>query len=388
MTRLARRASLALLGLALGVLLAELVLRVAQPVSSEDLLPLSYQARLRRAVAGGAYFRFDQALGWAPPPGVSRRSDGVTYASNRAGLRADREYPTGPPPGVRRLAAFGESFTFCQDSNLPECWTTKLERAWAGTEVLNFGVSGYGPDQAWLRYQRDGPAYPACAVLIGYMVENINRVVTRFYPFYQPSTGLIFSKPRFVLDGEGLALVPNPVSDHQQLGEPQFVEQTLGPGDRWYFPGVFVANPLDRLDLVRLVRTSAYRYHHGDPLGDGLARAYRERGEAFQVAGRVLIEFARQVRRDGAIPIVVVFSPASEIEAALAGRDAIYAPLLEWLAREGVATIDVTDALVDEARRSGVSAVAIHHYTARGNDIVARTLARRLPEVVGAPCGV
>ena len=55
-----------------------------------------------------------------------------------------------------RLAVFGDSFTHCDEITYQNCWTSRLESLWPNTEVLNFGVPGFGPDQAWLRYQRDG----------------------------------------------------------------------------------------------------------------------------------------------------------------------------------------------------------------------------------------
>jgi len=67
-----------------------------------------------------------------------------------------------------------------------DCWTSGLEHAWPGSEVLNFGAPDYGHDQAWLRYERDGRAYRPCVVLMGYMVDSISRVVSRFRPFQSP----------------------------------------------------------------------------------------------------------------------------------------------------------------------------------------------------------
>jgi hypothetical protein len=47
----------------------------------------------------------------------------------------------------------------------------------------------------------------------------------------------------------------------------------------------------------------------------------------------------------------------------------------------------VTDALTEEARRSGVPAVVRYHYRPLGNEVVARTLADRLPGLIGQTCG-
>ncbi len=382
----ARRLALVLAGIGLGFGLGETALRLAQPFPKGALLPLSYyEGRLRRVAAGETYFRFDQDLGWVTTPNVVRRG-AVTYRNNRAGMRADREYAADPPPGVRRLEAFGDSFTYCQDVELAQCWTTELERLWPGTEVLNFGVTGYGPDLAWLRYQRDGPALHPCAVLIGYMVENVNRVVNRFYPFYEPDTGIVASKPRFLLADQSLALLPNPVTDPNQLNDPLWVERTLGPHDDWYFPGVFVAGPLDRFEMVRLARTAAFRTRHEEMAANAVTRAYREQGEAFQIVGRVLVGFARQVRAAGATPVVILFGRAEEIDTSRRGEAPVYGPLLAWLAREDVPTIDVTEALAEEERRSGAASAAKFHYTPLGNQVVATVLARKLPETLRSTC--
>jgi hypothetical protein len=83
---------------------------------------------------------------------------------------------------------------------------------------------------------------------------------------------------------------------------------------------------------------------------------------------------------------VIILSPGSEISSVLQGKGPIYAPLLAWLEREGIPTVDVTNALVDEARRSGLAKVVEHHYRPLGNEVVARTLANQLPPLVEGTC--
>ena len=386
--------ALAVGGLVIGLVLAEVGVRLVRPVQEGDLLPISYDHEaLRRITSGDAYLRFDRELGWAPAPATARSDGSVTYQANAAGMRSEREYSIEPPPGMRRLAAFGDSFTHCDEVNNRDCWTAQLERTWAGTEVLNFGVPGYGPDQSWLRYQRDGQPYRPCAVLIGYLIENVNRVVNRFRPFYAPEDGIALSKPRFVLRGDELVLLPNPAPGPESLGDPHWVEDTLGPHDYWYFPGMFVESPLDSLQVVRVARSAAYRRDRRQKLKaedrNPFAPTYRGRHEGYVVAGRVLVEFARQVRQDGATPVVVVFTARRDLASARAG-DKFYAPLIEWLERESIPTIDLTNVLEREVQRGGVDAVYASdgHYRRSGNQIVATTLTRQLPELIGGTCAV
>jgi hypothetical protein len=381
-------------GVVLGCLLGEIGIRIVAPLPVEDMLPLPYNHDgLRRLKQADTYLRFDPSLGWTTGPAARVEDKGVVYRSNAAGIRAEREVPPEPPAGVRRLAAFGDSFTHCDDVNYADCWTHELEGAWPGSEVLNFGVPAYGPDQAWLRYQRDGRPYRPCAVLIGYYVGDIERVVNRFRPFYTPETSLMAPKPRFLADGDGLTLLPSPVTSLDQLDDAAWAERALGPHDAYYYPGVFAGSVYDASHLVRLARTAAYRRERRLLLDNDDKNAhappYRSEGEAYQVAGRVLIEFARDVERDGATPVVVVFGGKAEL-ASVRDRDRFYDPLLKWLEREGVPSIDTTDAVLREGRQAGVNPISLvnenSHYLGPANQAAARLLARELPQLTAGTC--
>jgi hypothetical protein len=382
------RLALVLIGLALSLGVAEAALRLVQPIPSEQLLPLQFhERRLRRLVNGQAYVTFDPTLGWVTTPGIKQRVDDSLYQHNDQGLRAEREYAREIPAGGRRIAAFGDSFTYCHEVNFKNCWTDILEKNWPRTEVLNFGVPGYGPDQAWLRYQREGPEYAPCAVTIGFMLEDINRVVNRYRPALFPITDLLATKPRYIVQDGHLVLLPNPATSPEQLKNLEWLEETTSESDRWYFPGLFTATPLDRFELGRVARTAAYNYQRGDPDIARMRQSFRPGDEAFEVTGRVLVEFAREVERDGATPVVIIFSEVSEIPSQVAGNPPVYAPLLDWLKRERVPTLDVTPDLVAEAARSNPAAVIDHHYTPLGNRIVAQSLARQLPPMIQGTCG-
>ena len=379
----------------LGFGVAEAAVRWKQPVPVGELLPLPFQPiDYDRLAVGDSYLWFDQDLGWSQRPGARAVDDGIVYQANGAGFRADREYRPEPPPGVRRLAAFGDSFTHCDEVNLQDCWTARLEAAWERSEVLNFGIQASAPDQGWLRYQRDGRPYHPCAVLVGFQVENVNRVVNRYRPFYSPRSGVAFSKPRYVLEGAGLRLLPNPVAGPGQLDDPAWVERTLGPDDFWYFPGLFAPSPLDRLMLARLTRSALYRQHRTTLEGERTenrpnGRAYTPEDERFQVSGRVLVQFAREVQTDGATPVVLFFGQRDEVVSVRHDQPKEYQPLLDWLAAEEIPVLDVTDDLAREANRVGTDTLFARngHYSRRGNQTIGTALAQRLPRLTSATCG-
>jgi hypothetical protein len=386
------RVALMAFGLIVGLVCTEIFLRVRPPIPAEDVLPFALREDdLERIIEGDAYIRFDPVLGWAATESSARRDGKITYQTNSAGMRSDHEIPIERTPGVTRLASFGDSFTFCDEVNNSECWATQLERESPGTEVLNFGVPAYGPDQAWLRYQRDGAQYQPCGVIIGYMVENIHRVVNRFRPFYRPETGIVLSKPRFLWDGNQLQLLPNPISSPEMIEDLRWVESTLGPNDPWYYQGMFEGGPLDLLQSVRLAKTVAYQRRLGYGTEDGdlskrLGWAYQPDQEGFQVASNVLIGFANDVRAHGASPVVVVFPRKEEVINMRDLKTKAHAPLLDKLASAGIPTIDVTDILLRQSRGRGVDSLIDKHYTARGNKAVGEALAQQLPSLMAPTC--
>ena len=386
--------SIAVLTVLLGLIVAEAAVRRLQPIPEAQLLPFPFHhVEIARIASRDSYIGFDPELGWSQTPGARAVDDGIVFQANEAGFRAEREYPREPPPGVRRLAAFGDSFTHCDEVGLQDCWTTRLEGAWERAEVLNFGIPASAPDQGWLRYQRDGKPYRPCAVLIGFQVENVNRVVNRYRPFYAPQSGIALSKPRYVLDGDGLRLLANPVTGAGQLDDPAWVERNLGPDDYWYFPGMFARGPLDDLLLSRLTKSALYRQHRARIEGPRSEQrpngtAYQPTDERFQVSGRILVGFAREVQAAGSTPVVLFFGQRDEVVSVRHKEPKEYQPLLDWLDAEGIAVLDVTDVLAREANQSGADTLFARngHYSRRGNEAIGKGLAQRLPRLTAATC--
>ena len=166
---------------------------------------------------------YDEWLGWTFRPNATMDTwKGKPFTTNSAGMRSQREYSQTPPPDTVRIALFGDSFTAGNGVGDDETWGHYLElelnQAGIRTEVLNFGVSGYGMDQAFLRWQKAGRGYAPDMVVFGFQPENLNRNVNIFSVLY--FRHLPFSKPRFVLTaaggGGGLELPYHPVMPLEQ----------------------------------------------------------------------------------------------------------------------------------------------------------------------------
>jgi hypothetical protein len=326
---------------------------------------------LQAHLAGGSsYVDFDPVLGWTIKPYGNKRG----YRANSAGIRADREYAPEPPPGVVRIAAFGDSFTHASDVANPAAWSHRLEQMRPDFEVLNFGVPGFEPGQALLRYRRDGVRFHPHIVLIGFMSENINRVVNTFRPFYFPRSGVPFTKPRFALRGGKLVLIENPIRSldgyRELLRDPAKVLPRIGKDDYFYQRN----SARSRFDFLPSVRFAAIVK---DQLFDQpifVGDLYNTRSEAYRVTVAVLEQFYREAIEHGSVPIIVLYPERHEIRSRREGRTVVYQPLTDELKRNGYRTIDLLEGFQRYDPQGEMMEKKFIHYPPSGNRMVARTI--------------
>ena len=225
LTRRARyltNAALVLLGVAVGLALAEAAVRVLDPHARDQAMP-------------GGFFAMDTALGWRQLPDhtVTHRTPyfATTYTTNALGHR-DREHGSAPPPGSRRVVVFGDSQIFGWGIPIGRRFTDLLQARSPALEVWNAAVMGYGFDQELLAYERSsGPWRPDIVVLF-----------ISPYTLERTKSGYLYRKykPRFLLHGaDSLEVVPpartaTTVTDlaYRLLSGwylPYFVDRRLGP---------------------------------------------------------------------------------------------------------------------------------------------------------------
>lgn len=326
----------------------------------------------------------DSTLGWRYRPGFRLADDAV----NAQGLRADREYPQAAGPGILRVAAFGDSFVYGNEVGNADAWAAQVEAEDSTIEVLNYGVGGYGTDQAYLRYLEEGDRLRPHVVLIGFAPVDLPRVVNVYRRFLSDRDLPLF-KPRFALDEAGqLALVPNPMRSRgdylELLDRPEQVAEH-GHLDHWYQPLVY-ENPFH--DVSATVRiASAVGARIGRRTGTDRLLAdgtFNENSEAFRIQIAVFDSFATAVEKAGAIPVILLLPDREAVERARAGRRPASSTLRDAVERRGHRVLDVTDAFAARAPAGSVDAwfAPGGHYSAEGNRIAAGAvldLLQRLP---------
>lgn len=318
---------------------------------------------------------FDRELGWSWR--ASSVSEDGLYAINALEARGPREYERQPAPGKRRLLTFGDSFTFGDEVRADSSFQQQLEHLEPAFEALNFGVSGYGTDQAWLRYRRLGRGLGAEIVCLGLMLENIGRNVNRYRPLWATFTGVCVTKPRFVLATDGkLELVPQPYATREELyaaiADGSVLEQ-IAAHEYWLGRPEIPTGKLS--SLVRLA-CGYLAYRERSP-----ARLWRDvSGEPFQVTLALLEGFHRMAVADGLRLAPVLLFPSKEDlrDYALPGRP-YWTSLFSELERREIPYVDLIVPLTEGARALGAERWELElfqggHLSRAGNAIVAREL--------------
>jgi len=337
-----------------------------------DIVSARHQAYIRRLVEQKTgYITFSPSLGWS----VKSNGSSDLYRSNARAVRSDREYEITPPHGVRRVSAFGDSFTHCDEVRNHETWQAIMEGFDTNLEVLNFGVGAFGLDQSYLRYMKEGRQFHSGIVLIGFMTENILRHVNTYRPFYFPKTGLPLTKPRFVVEDRRLALIPNPMKSlddyNMLLLQPGETLSRIGANDD-YYKRRYASSLFDWSPTVRLVRLLVQRGDEEIPdeeeiIIDG---HYNEKSEAFRVTTKIFDRFYSEVVENQSTPVILVFPNQSDLIRARQNKQQMYSTLLSYFDSAGYRYIDLIEAF-DNAE---VEDLFSGHYTPLANSLVAQYL--------------
>ena len=319
-------------------------------------------------------------LGWRYAPNYHEGPHRI----NAAGLRSDREYAKTTPTAVVRIAAFGDSFVYGTEVSNEQAWPALLEHEGSGLEVLNYGVPGYGSDQAYLRYELEGADYSPQLVLLAFPPTDLARVVNVYRRFYSSDEVPLF-KPRYELDGTGeLSLVESPVRDRR--GYESLVEQPesvvpFGVHDQWFEPMIY-RNPLhDRSATVRLASATivrvARRLDRNRLMRGGV---FNTESAAFRIQVKIFEIFVALARTRGSIPVVVMLPDRRVLQAMQNSGPRSYDPLIDHLKEKRIDVLDASDAFVAADLSGGLDRwfAPYGHYSAQGNRVVSAWLARAL----------
>jgi hypothetical protein len=321
------------------------------------------------------YGKYSPELGWT----IKENGMSTLFKSNSQGIRANREYRLSPPKNVVRISTFGDSFTHGDEVENKHTWQEKLNHFDSNLEVLNFGVNGYGLDQTFLRYQKDGIKFNSHIVLIGFLSENILRNINVFRPFYMPNASGVLGKPYFTLENDKLQLHPNPLQDLSQyqklLDQPDEILPKLGSHD-YFFKTRYKNGFFDFLPSVRLLKMTSYELLNRDKILE-----YDQNSYPFQLTTKIFGLFHETVEQNNSFPIIVVFPGKRDIISYRKNKIKRYLSLLNYFDTKNYLYIDIYDAFDIYGKNIPVKDLFInYHYSPLGNELVAKHIWQYLSE--------
>ncbi len=388
MQLIVQRALLALAAIAVTLLLLELVVRAFGSETADGqfifagielqpyALPIGrlaeqvqeYEDNLDRVT-----LIYDEQVGWKYRPN-SLRQDGK-FTINGAGLRSTREFANQPPEDTLRVALFGDSFTAGDDASDEAAWAHLLEvnlnRAGIRTEVLNFGVSAYGMDQAYARWLHDGKEYAPDIVVFGLQAENLDRNVNIFRQLIHP-LGPPFSKPRFLLSDDVLTLVNSPTIPPDELIATfeSFDSHPLSVHEAYYRSRDYAGQWWSGSKLASLALTIVSQQLEEEEL------AYGPESERGRLGQAIVEAFAADVRAEGN-PFIIVFLPHLKfVSQSFYGKEIPYQYLLDYF-RDAYHYVSLADYLDPDAKDWKYWGPTLH-YGPELNGLVAELLSSEI----------
>ena len=345
--------------LLVGFTLILLGLLLLEGVSSALLFLRDVVRMSRGALAERTHTRYDELLGWVNIENVNVENlygDGASLRTNSQGFRADQDYDVSPPPGKLRILCSGDSFTLGYGVDNDATWCQLLAELDPRFETVNLGQGGYGIDQAYLWYKRDGTRLEHDVLLFSFITADFWRMRYRsFHGYGKPVLGL--------RDGE---LV---------------VENVPVPRTAFYAPWIARNMRLvDRLRTVQLLRSFLPSGSDGE-----LPREAQMR----QVLAKVIEDLDALSRsKDSVLVIVLLPTQADYVSNESRGlgrflaqeldrREILYFDLIRDLRELTVA--ELPRLFIQEG--SGIHEAAGGHYSVRGNEYVAGLLHERLVAV-------
>ena len=307
-------------------------------------------------LAEGRHTRYDATLGWVNIPGVAipdMYAPGLSVRINRQGFRNDRDFATAVPEGKKRVICAGDSFTFGYGVDNSQPWCELLAKQDPRFETVNMGQGGYGVDQAYLWYKRDGVKLAHDVVLLAFITLDFQRM--------QQKEFLGYPKPLYAIENGKLKLTNVPVPE----------------------PGSLLRWLNQRREAVRELRSFQVLQKVMARTGKPQPSSKDEAAE--RVAEEIFAEFAQTAREHHSTPILVYlpFSRTAEDD------DLRWQSAVRDIAqRRGIALIDLVG-LFDSLEPTERAAMfipegaisyrgATGHYTAKGNEYVAQALLERM----------
>ncbi len=313
-------------------------------------------------VAESLYTAYDRDLGWINLPNVylpNMYGPGKYLKTNSQRFRNNEDFAQQVPRGTTRIICSGDSFTLGFGVDNDHTWPQLLATRAPNIEAVNMGQGGYGADQAYLWYKRDGTP-------LDHNIQILALIAPDFYRM-QHSSFNGYGKPMLAVENDRLVTKNVPVPRSMQVWSPKLSRAT---------------NALSNLSITRLLRHVLKL-----DVAPALTESRRELNQETALAASYMLDDLLAINRAKNSVLVLAYLPTRE-ESGGDLKTSWRKFMAEYARQRGVLFLDVADDFHGLSPQQldeffiGAGAVdfpgAAGHYTDAGNGFVADVIYRRL----------
>jgi len=291
--------------------------------------------------AGNRYTfdRYDALRGWALKPDIRNMimPGGSILNSNSMGTRGVTEYRYGKPHNKTRILILGDSFVFGEEVSDHETFPYYLQHILPHSEVINFGVHGYGHDQMLIGLKEEGAKYAPDIVILGFVHGDMRRNLLKFRDY---------AKPKYEPARNKLILTNVPVPS------PESFLRRESYRSKFY-------------DLLTILYSRM------------LLHSAAENEKMEEITTAILDEMIKTIKNIGAVPVFAYLPYNEELENAgeqITDKEKYF---FDLCSRENIGCVSLRPYFAENAKK-GVVFRKTGHWDAKGNQIAAEGLKKYL----------
>jgi hypothetical protein len=295
------------------------------------------------------HVQYDELLGWSNKPNIYVKDaygPGIYFRTNSQSFRNNKDFTVEVPSGKIRIICSGDSNTLGVGVDNDNTWCQLLSSIDERFETINMGQGGYGIDQAYLWYMRDGRKLDHDIHIFAFIEDDFRRAKYKTFWGYQ--------KPLLYLENDTLALDNVPVPK----------------------PNLFIPKITLLMESIKGFKVFQLLKKIKDKTGIQVL-SHRGYDEQIRKLSLKIIESLHQINIEKGSTLVTMYIPiASDYTKEVPWRKF----LSDELSKKGIIFIDLTD----EIRKQPMHLMFSGHYTEYGNKWLANTLYEKLlsfPEI-------
>lgn len=320
-------------------------------------------------------------LGWPSPN---------SFGQKKRDLNGARRSPAYPQPGNECVSIYGDSFAWGDEVDDENAWPNLLSRR-LGCRVANFGVGGYGVDQAYLRYLNNTKD-KAKTVVLTIFSENIQRHINQWRVLLTGGVLPFSLKPRFVLNSnKKIEMIPLP-----DLTLEEFNKMRYSPGDflqyEYYLPASRHGPKYSRFSytsalLQMLLDERVLTKLAGKPSFSYLYDTHHE-SQGLEITTQIIVSFYTKALEQNKLLHVVLIPSGSEIEYFLTTGHWVFQPLIQELSKHNLNVINFGQELINRGIRTNHCNLRTKvnqcrgHLNEEGSKLLANIMSNALGKVI------